>query len=268
MRILHISDLHLCDNMRPSFTSKRFTGWLNWKLFRGRHHNAAHLDAFLQKAITEKPDLVVVTGDLTQLGTKDETDTAMQHMEYLPQHGIPVLIVPGNHDCYMESDAALRAFQRAQQWTQDAGWDLKPLSTGVVRARSGKTEIIILQQACPTGWFMAWGALTQEDWAVLDEGPFRNRPEEPRLVFGHYPLVSARGTPFPPSRALREAPRLTAWLAAQHVRYYGCGHVHHPFEQALGTCIQVDCGSLTSQKSYADIEISDSDWHFSIQTLQ
>lgn len=76
MRILHISDLHF----GPPFVPK--VG-----------------DALLHSAALLQPDVVVVSGDLTQRAKPDQFEAAKNFLEQLPR--VPKLIVPGNHDVPM-----------------------------------------------------------------------------------------------------------------------------------------------------------------------
>lgn len=56
------------------------------------------LDAFLDDVIEEKPDLVILTGDLTLNGEKESHEELAEKLEVLSDHGIEVAVIPGNHD--------------------------------------------------------------------------------------------------------------------------------------------------------------------------
>ena len=71
MKILHLSDLHF------------------------GHHDPVLAAGFAQDINAQKPDLVVASGDFTQVGTKKEFEQARQFLDTL--HA-PVFAVPGNHD--------------------------------------------------------------------------------------------------------------------------------------------------------------------------
>lgn len=72
-RILHISDLHL-----------------------GPMYVAAAGEAALSSAEALAPDLIVVSGDLTQRAKPDEFEEASRFLARLP--AVPRVVVPGNHD--------------------------------------------------------------------------------------------------------------------------------------------------------------------------
>src|SRR5690606_17651604 len=71
VRIAHLSDLHF-----------------------GRHDPAV-VDSLAADLDSQAPDLVVVSGDFTQMGTRAEFTQARAFLDTL---AAPVLAVPGNHD--------------------------------------------------------------------------------------------------------------------------------------------------------------------------
>ncbi len=56
------------------------------------------LDAFLDEMLKEKPDLVVLSGDLTLDGEKESHIELASRLEVLTDNGIEVAVIPGNHD--------------------------------------------------------------------------------------------------------------------------------------------------------------------------
>jgi hypothetical protein len=71
MRIAHLSDLHF------------------------GHHEQAVADALAADLAAAEVDLLVVSGDFTQVGSEAEFATARGWLDAL---GLPFLAVPGNHD--------------------------------------------------------------------------------------------------------------------------------------------------------------------------
>src|SRR6218665_4090867 len=71
MKILHVSDL----------------------LFG--HHDPALAEGFADDINAQSPDLIVASGDFTQIGTKEEFEQARAFLDKL---NAPVFAVPGNHD--------------------------------------------------------------------------------------------------------------------------------------------------------------------------
>ena len=56
------------------------------------------LDAFLADMKEKDPDLILLSGDLTLNGEKASHEELASLLEELDKEGIPVLVVPGNHD--------------------------------------------------------------------------------------------------------------------------------------------------------------------------
>lgn len=55
-------------------------------------------DAFLEEVIREKPDMLILSGDLTLDGEKKSHEELAEKLYQVEDAGIPVLVIPGNHD--------------------------------------------------------------------------------------------------------------------------------------------------------------------------
>ena len=71
MKLLHVSDLHF------------------------GHHDPVLAEGFADDINAQHPDLIVASGDFTQIGSKAEFEQAR---EFLDKLQAPVFAVPGNHD--------------------------------------------------------------------------------------------------------------------------------------------------------------------------
>ena len=65
-------------------------------------------DAFLDEVIAEQPDVVLLTGDLTFNGAELSHRSLCEKLKKLEAAGIPVLVLPGNHDVYNLNAARYR----------------------------------------------------------------------------------------------------------------------------------------------------------------
>ena len=98
VKFMVISDIHYFD---PSlFTlpaNASFQGYLSAdrKLII---ESSAILKNILVTVTTEKPDFLLVTGDLTKDGEKVDHQTVAALFKTLSDNGIKVLVIPGNHD--------------------------------------------------------------------------------------------------------------------------------------------------------------------------
>lgn len=72
------------------------------------------VDEFVELALEKKPDVVIVAGDLTYNGEYQSLAECASKLKALKAQGIPVLVIPGNHDiaypfaCRYEKDKAYR----------------------------------------------------------------------------------------------------------------------------------------------------------------
>ena len=63
------------------------------------------VDAFVQEVIAARPDCLILSGDLTFNGAKKSHEDLAEKLRRIDQAGIPVLVLPGNHDLYRYSAA-------------------------------------------------------------------------------------------------------------------------------------------------------------------
>ncbi|MDO4295525.1 MAG: metallophosphoesterase [bacterium] len=54
--------------------------------------------AFLEQMEKEQPDVLILSGDLTKNGEKKSHEELAKRLRKLEQAGVPVLVIPGNHD--------------------------------------------------------------------------------------------------------------------------------------------------------------------------
>lgn len=55
-------------------------------------------DAFIEEVKAEKPDVVILEGDLTYNGERESHIELAAKLESIEEAGIPVIVIPGNHD--------------------------------------------------------------------------------------------------------------------------------------------------------------------------
>ena len=67
-------------------------------------HSEPIWHALLDTALKYKPDLVLIPGDLTKDGEAASHDTVAAGIHRLEAAGIPVLVIPGNHDIPATND--------------------------------------------------------------------------------------------------------------------------------------------------------------------
>ena len=112
LRFLHCSDIHLLSlsGVGPHrFLNKRLTGGINLMLSRSRHHDERLFDRMVEHARTHAVDRVVVTGDLSNLALDEEFEHIAAKLDAI---GLPVTVIPGNHDAYTRGSVRKQRFER------------------------------------------------------------------------------------------------------------------------------------------------------------
>jgi 3',5'-cyclic AMP phosphodiesterase CpdA len=208
MLIAQISDLHVRPPGKPAYRVAE-TNTLTYRA----------IDAL--RALDPAPDLVVITGDLTDCGLPQEYVLLRQMLARLP---MPVLMIPGNHD---RREAMIAAFPQAADGTGFVGFvhDVGPL------------RLIGLDTLVPGA---SHGALCADRLAAL-ETALAERAHAPTLVFMHHPPFAC-GIRHMDRIALTEGREAFARIIAANpqVERVLCGHHHRPIQTRFaGTLAQI-----------------------------
>lgn len=221
--LAQFSDVHLGPLPEVSvadLASKRLLGYLNWQRNRGRVHADAVLAALMADMRAARPEQIVVTGDLVNLGLPEEYRQARAWLETLgPPHDVTV--IPGNHDAYMASGIA----HYTEQWRDFASGDGGGRAHGFpfVRRR-GPLALIGVSSAVPTGPLMATGRVGASQAAAL--APLLRQAREDglfRVVLIHHPVAERSATRL---RRLVDAARLRGVIAEHGAELVLHGHNH------------------------------------------
>lgn len=215
--IVQLTDLHIREPGRLAY---------------GRLDTAPYLREAIAtvQALTQQPDAVVVTGDLTDFGRPAE----YAHLrELLAPLACPVFLLPGNHD----DPAALRAAFPDQAHLGTSG-DL------CYARRVGDIELVVLDT---TVGGKSYGALGPErlGWLaeVLDSA--RDRPvllamHHPpfRTLIGHMDAIGLLEGAAEMETILRHHPNVERVI---------CGHLHRPISVRFGGTIASTCPAPAHQ---------------------
>ena len=185
--------------------------------------DTAACDLAVDFAHAARPDLVVVSGDITQKGLRGEFRDAAAWLARLPK---PQIICPGNHDVpYYHTIGRIaypwRRFDRVIGTAWRHGVNLPGLAVQSLNSARG------LQLRL--NWSKGVVDLSDVDTAIAR---LRRAPAEALRVFVlHHPLVEVTGTPMTAEtqrgRAAAEA------LCAGEVDLIMTGHIHSPFANTL-----------------------------------
>lgn len=228
IRIGHLSDIHVpaMEAMRPrDFLTKRLTGWLNFKLHRQHEYQITVLDHAIARLIDAAVDIVIVSGDLSNLAFREEFERAHQHLSALDRAGIPWRVIPGNHDRYLAS-AVDGSFERI--FAQNLG---RPLSDNTpwpwIEELEGAT-IIGINSALPTPPFSAWGEVGEAQLQTLRDAKTRIQERGRPLVLAvHHHLGKAPNKKRDENRNLRDHIDLTLLAHGLGASLVVHGHNHY-----------------------------------------
>lgn len=182
-------------------------------------------------------DAIVISGDLTQRGKREEFQAAL---EWVNAFAPPVLCVPGNHDTPLLNLAA-RAADPFGRYERYFGGLARPLAHNGVTVRGLNTS---------RGWQarMNWaeGSVDLDELELAIGHPQGN---EVRILACHHPFISpAKAHLQTATRRGEEASRI---LAESPVQILLTGHVHTPHAEIIrdkgGGYIAITAGTLSTR---------------------
>ena len=192
MRIIQLTDPHV---VAPG------------KIWQGELDTNARLAEAAAAANMLKPDMVVVTGDLTDDGPGPDGGAQYKAAAAaLSALSAPLRLLPGNHD---DRDRMRAAFPAVE-------WDAPPFLT-FTQDFDG-LNVIGLDTLVP---HQTPGALCEHRLAHL-RGQLDNRPA---LIFAHHP-PGVFGLPMMDAIGLQDPDGLAAAIKGHNVLRIACGHVH------------------------------------------
>ena len=232
--LAHMSDPHLpLPSGVPALAvlNKRLLSLLSWHTGRQRDHLKETLDRLVADLHRQDPDLIAVTGDLTNLGLDMEYRRARDWLDAL---GDParVMVIPGNHDALVRGAWEQGAVHWRPYWQGDI------LQPDVSRAfptlrRRGRLALIGVSSAIASPPGQAVGAVGEAQRARLAMILRHARNDHLcRVVLIHHPPLE--GTVHHRKR-LRDAAQLRALLADEGVELVLHGHSHKSHRQMLPT---------------------------------
>lgn len=202
MRICHLSDLHF-----------------------GHHHE--QLAAGLMADLTaQAPDLVIVSGDFTQLGSKTEFRAARAFLDTLQT---PVFAVPGNHDVPARN-LARRLLNPYGLYRRYISAELEPtLDLGEIVVAGLKTSRRLRAEL---NW--AHGSLSRSQLSRLEDRFAKTSPTALRIVVAHHPLMQPEGDVLKPMRLVHRADLALRTFERLGVRLVLSGHFHLSYVRQHG----------------------------------
>jgi 3',5'-cyclic AMP phosphodiesterase CpdA len=197
----------------------------------GAHEPAvvAHLE---QALAAIDPDLIVVSGDLTQRARTDQFVEADAFLSRLEAAGHRLLVVPGNHDVPMHKPLARLL------------WPLRRYRRIVARDRAcyfADDEMAVLGLASAHGLTVKDGRLTRVQIRAIGDCFADAAHDATRILVTHHPLVPLPGEEEGEIEpALRGARRALEAVKAADVHIVLAGHNHAHVVGIAGPTLSID----------------------------
>ncbi|MBQ6610866.1 MAG: metallophosphoesterase [Oscillospiraceae bacterium] len=192
-------------------------------------------DAFLDEVLLDPPHVVLLTGDLTFNGAEISHRRLAGKLQRLEDAGIPVLVLPGNHDVYNENAARYRggSFERVPFADSESFAEIYR-DFGPGEALSADSDSLsYVWQLNEQVWIMMLDEDTAHDFCGLSDRSFQwieaqlqKAREEGRfvLVAGHQNVF--QHSIFRGGYVIQEAQRLQELLRRYGVPLCLSGHLH------------------------------------------
>jgi len=246
MRIAHLTDPHLTSLSAISplkLTGKRRLGYLSWWYKRRQEHRAKILTEIQFAIAAEVPDVIVITGDLIHIGLTEEIAAAARWLEELNTIS-PLVLVPGNHDCYATDSVA----QMHQQWSTFLNIEPNDRSGFPSLFQNGRFAIIGLSSALPMPFWSAGGLIGETQLSnlerILDE-----TKNTFRCIALHHPPIPGQ---VQQRKALADADSLNKLIRRRGIELVLHGHVHRNQELLIGERTRIMASASASKATETD----------------
>ena len=194
MKLVHVSDLHF------------------------GHHDPAVAATLAEEIRAQSPDLVVASGDFTQVGTKEEFEQARA---FLDQLTAPIFAVPGNHD--VPAINIIRRFLNPYGlYRRFIAEDTEPFleMDGVVFLGMRTSRRARLE------WNWGHGTISRSQLEDLEERFNKASPDAVRVIVAHHPLLFPTAPMIQKTKRVKRADEALEVFARLGVQLVLSGHFH------------------------------------------
>ncbi len=244
MRVVLVGDIHAFRRFVPPWllVGKRILGVTTLWFHRQFVFDRRLLAPVLRQALTLKPDLMLLSGDLTTTSLPGEF-LDVRHILDSELREVAALVIPGNHDRYTRRAQQQGALERHLGRYVPSGFPH-------FRHLRGRWHLLALDAAKPY-FASAHGRLGAAQLAAIEPLVAPLTAQDGLIVLCHYPSVYPPGMHHRPGHALLDREELMGMLRRCPARtLYLHGHVHMPWQftpsdAALGHVTFINAGSPT-----------------------
>ena len=265
MKIVHFSDPHAGGPAEDwmAYLDKRWVGVFNYRFRRRFRHDLKLLERAVEYILDVRPDAAVCTGDLTSTGQPGEFEKSLAILKPLKESGIPLIYMPGNHDCYVKRPKCVKAMKDAVAYLNGSEYSFDSLPQ--VRTVDS-VDFLMLNTSRPSNLLCSWGFVNRADnrWVKQVCGQEKVRP---RILVSHYPMLEDHPI-------LRMRHRLFGQKDILRLKEAGiidlslCGHVHKPYCRVDASGRGENCaGSVTRNGVISQIIYDETSGNFSFESI-
>ena len=246
LKLLHVSDFHFLDeqlNLKALLKSKywrtkRFIDWANCRFKRSGEFSVAVREALLRKIADSDWDYLIISGDITSLGTEREFEIA--HKALSPVfNGRRVIITPGNHDRYVRQ--SLRDKLLEQYFGNYLIQPNKHYHSLPILHLNDEVAVMMFDMALPRGLFSSRGKLI--DSISKFENAIKQLPQSTKIKIGvgHYPTFLPKHITESYLHRLSKRHRVKRLLLNHDFKLYLHGHIHKSWSFQPNTNRELIC---------------------------
>ncbi|MBP5531139.1 MAG: metallophosphoesterase, partial [Lentisphaeria bacterium] len=254
MKIVHFSDPHAGGAAEDwhAYFDKRWVGVFNYRFRRRDKHDLGRLKSAVEYILDTRPDVAVCTGDLTSTGQPGEFGRVLDILKPLRDSSVPLLYMPGNHDCYVKNPRCVAAVNAAVDYLSRGEYRFSDMP--LVREYAG-VEFALVNCCRPSNLFCSWGFLAKADSAYVERW-CASPKTKPRILLSHYPMTEDHPLLRIRHRLFGQG-KIVGLMRSHAIDLVLCGHIHKPYlkvdADGRGECC---AGSVTSNRGFFEIEVT------------
>ena len=221
-------------------------------------------DAFLAEAAEKQPDALILSGDLTQNGEKVNHEELAKKLRLLESQGVPVVVIPGNHDINHPSAASFEGTEKKKadninaeefysiyrEFGYDEAMDRDEKSLSYIYQADERYWLMMLDSCQYDPENKIGGRIRKETLLWMEKWLERAREEQVMVIpVAHHNLLK-ESTLYPEDCTLENAVQVIDLLEQYGLPVYISGHLHLQRVKKHG-----NSGPSQAEESYGIYEI-------------